>query len=90
MDDARATALYEEIMSEADGPEFWARLAAEEAARTDPWRWACRLCGATGGADERHDRNIAATAHLNDTPCGRGTIRTSAEAGRLLHVWSYG
>jgi hypothetical protein len=88
MDDARAAALAERIVAEVSG--LWARLAAGEAVRTDSWKWYCRLCGATGEAGERHERNVAATAHLNDTRCGRGTIRTSAEAGRLLHVWSYG
>jgi len=69
------------------------KLAAEEAARTDPWRWYCRLCGVQGavadgpGARERRDEEAA--GHLSGTPCGRYEIEARSESGRLLHVWSY-
>ena len=67
-----------------------AALAAREAARTDPWRWYCRLCGASGESDGRAERDQAALAHLNSTPCGDHRFPGRAWAGRLLHVWSYG
>lgn len=72
----------------------WEKLAAEEAARTDPWRWYCRLCGAKGAVDHgpgaREQRDRDAEDHLRETPCGRHTIPARAESGRLLHVWTYG
>jgi len=78
------------IRAEVSDAAFPARLAAEEARRTDPWRWYCRLCGAEGEAPERAGRDAAAVAHLTETPCGRHAVRASSERGRLLHVWSYG
>ena len=65
------------------------KLAAEEAARTDPWRWYCRLCGAKGEAAIAADRDAQAVAHMRDTRCGQHEIHRSEAAGRLLHVWSY-
>lgn len=65
------------------------KLAAREAARTDPWRWYCRLCGATGEDPDRGGRDWEAGEHLRITRCGRYEITGSAEAGRLLHVWTY-
>ena len=64
-------------------------LAAEEAARTDPWRWYCRLCGAAGEDPDRGGRDWEAGEHLRTTPCGRHVVVGTAEAGRLLHVWTY-
>jgi hypothetical protein len=61
----------------------------EEAARTDPWRWYCRLCGAEGEAAASEDRDDEAASHLRDTRCGRHGIHRAETAGRLLHVWSY-
>jgi hypothetical protein len=69
------------------------KLAAGEAARTDPWRWYCRLCGATGAVDDgrgaRERRDEEAAGHLSGTPCGQHEIRGRTESGRLLHVWTY-
>jgi len=68
-------------------------LAEEEAARTDPWRWYCRLCGAEGSVDHgpaaREARDEAAEEHLRETPCGRREVTAREESGRLLHVWTY-
>ena len=77
--------LIERIMRPADP----ARLAAEEAARTDPWRWYCRLCGAKGEAPDPDARDQAARAHLEQTRCGRHGVTGWATAGRMLHVWTY-
>lgn len=58
-------------------PEAWAqRIAEQQAARTDPWRWYCRICGATGEAPKPGERNATAAAH--GTPVD--------ESGRLLHI----
>lgn len=69
------------------------KLAAHEAARTDPWRWYCRLCGPKGAVDNgpgaRESRDKAAEEHLRDTPCGRHAVTGWSESGRLLHVWTY-
>lgn len=70
-------------------PEHKQRLAEEEAARTDPWRWYCRICGAEWQDDSRIVRNDQAREHLAGTTCGRGTRLGEAEAGRLSHVWTY-
>jgi hypothetical protein len=70
-------------------PVDYIRLAAEQAARTDPWRWYCRLCGARGEAADPGTRDAAARAHLESEPCGRHDCTGWAEAGRLLHVWTY-
>jgi len=67
-----------------------AALAAHEAARTDPWRWYCRLCGSQGESAERAARDAAARAHLSGSRCGRHRFPGRAESGHLLHVWSYG
>lgn len=60
-------------------------------ARTDPWRWYCRLCGAEG---ENADRTVTyeqAMAHVaSGQPCGRGVNVGEVQSGRLLHVWTYG
>jgi hypothetical protein len=90
MTGAELAAWARKILAEVSDPMFPVRLAAEQARRTDPWRWYCRLCGATGEAPERPERDAAAVAHLTETPCGRHGVGTSAESGRLLHVWSYG
>jgi hypothetical protein len=66
------------------------RLAAYEAARTDPWRWYCRLCGAEGQADTEADRDLVAFGHVDACPDGcHATVRTESH-GRLRHVWSFG
>lgn len=64
-------------------------LAAEEAARTDPWRWCCRLCGAEGEAGREDERDAGAAMHLETTPCGRHATTGTSRHGRLLHVWTY-
>lgn len=91
---AKFSALAERIMRDlAEHPpdpvkaQMEALAAAE--ARGDPWRWYCRLCGAKGEAAARDDRDAGAAEHLAATRCGRGAIHPQAEAGRLLHVWSY-
>lgn len=70
-----------------------AQIAAREAARTDPWRWYCRLCGAEGavsdGLGAREYRDKTAEEHLTDTHCGLDEVHDREESGRLLHVWSY-
>lgn len=58
-------------------------------ARTDPWRWYCRLCGAKGEAADPAARDQAARDHLAQAPCGRHELTGWAAAGRLLHVWTY-
>lgn len=58
--------------------------------RTDPWRWYCRLCGATGSCVTDVERNVRAFAHLRHGPCGEGVMLGQAAFGHLLHVWSYG
>jgi len=78
--------LVDEILSRPVDRE---KLAAEEAARTDPWRWYCRLCGTRGEAAERGDRDRDARAHLADTRCGRHAVVRTEEAGRLMHVWTH-
>jgi hypothetical protein len=69
------------------------QIAAREAARTDPWRWYCRLCGAGGavsdGLGAREYRDKAAEEHLRETRCGRFEVCAREESGRLLHVWTY-
>ena len=70
-------------------PVDYAKLAAEEAARTDPWRWYCRICGAKGEAPESSERDEAARAHLDETECGRHEVTGWTGSGRLLHVWTY-
>jgi hypothetical protein len=67
----------------------WEKLAAQETARTDPWRWYCRLCGASGEDPDRGGRDWEAGEHLRTTRCGRHEITGYAESGRLAHVWSY-
>jgi len=84
---------YEEVMDLirriCENPPDPEKLAAAEAARTDPWRWYCRTCGERGEAPEPGTRDEGAAAHLASTPCGRHAIPGRAEAGRLLHVWTY-
>jgi hypothetical protein len=70
-------------------PIDYDQLAAEQAARTDPWRWYCRLCGAKGEAADPGTRDQAGLAHLEQTPCGRHGITGWVTTGRLLHVWTY-
>lgn len=66
------------------------RLAEHEAARTDPWVWYCRLCGAEGQDPDRITSNGQAMSHIAPgQPCGRGSQVGSDQAGRLLHVWTY-
>jgi hypothetical protein len=73
----------------AGNPAGEEKLAAEEAARADPWCWYCRLCGARGSEPGREARDTAARAHLGETPCGRHAVTGWAEAGHLLHVWTW-
>jgi hypothetical protein len=84
---ARIKAIVEEILAR---PVDYEKLAAREAARTDPWRWYCRLCGATGAFDHgetaREQRDGDARAHLDETRCGRHGMTGWTESGRLLHV----
>lgn len=82
-------ALARRVLETIADPEFYVRLAAEEAARTDPWRWYCRLCGATGEDPDRGGRDWEAGEHLRTTACGRHEIAGCRESGRLLHVWTY-
>lgn len=78
-------------LPEAHTPEFQQRLAERQAERTDPWRWYCRLCGAEGESEDRVDARGQAYAHTGPGErCGRGKYRGESEAGRLLHVWTYG
>jgi hypothetical protein len=74
-------------------PPTPAEIAAREAARTDPWRWYCRTCGARGAVDDgpgaRELRDREAGEHLCETDCGRHEIAGREESGRLLHVWTY-
>jgi hypothetical protein len=74
-------------------PPTPAEIAAREAARTDPWRWYCRTCGAEGavndGTGAREYRDKAAEEHLRETRCGRREVTAREESGRLLHVWTY-
>ena len=81
--------LAEHLAALAARPVDWEKLAAGEAARTDPWRWYCRLCGARGEAADRDARDRDAGEHLRTAPCGRHGVAGRAGAGRLLHVWTY-
>ena len=83
---ARLEAIVEQVLSR---PVDLEALAAEEAARTDPWRWYCRLCGTKGEAGREDERDAGAALHLETTPCGRHAMTGTARAGRLLHVWTY-
>lgn len=73
----------------AENPPDPAKLAAETAARTDPWRWYCRLCGGKGQADTEQERDALGRAHLAGTRCGRHEVTGWEKAGRLLHVWTF-
>ena len=54
--------------------------------RSDPWRWYCRLCGATGAADSDASRDQ--DGFDQTTTCGPdGGVFRFVGAGRLLHVW---
>jgi len=87
--DDPAGAIARIIRDIADRPIDPARLAAKEAARTDPWRWYCRHCGEKGEAADPATRDQAGKAHLEQAPCGRHEITGWVTAGRLLHVWTY-
>jgi hypothetical protein len=77
-------------MATDPNPNLQQKVAEAAAARTDPWRWYCRLCGAVGADASRLVRNDQADAHLDTCrPGGRRPTVGTAEAGRLLHVWSY-
>ena len=89
MTDETADVIGRIIRDITERPVDLARLAAEEAARTDPWRWYCRLCGAKGEAAGPGARDDVARAHLAQAPCGRHGITGWSSAGRLLHVWTY-
>jgi hypothetical protein len=79
------------MAAEVHTVEFQQRLAEREAARTDPWRWYCRLCGETGESQERVVVMADAHGHIDDgQPCGHGRVKAESIAGRLLHVWSWG
>lgn len=72
-------------------PAFQQRLAKREAERTDPWRWYCRLCSASGEHEDRVASREGAYAHIAEgQPCGAGRLIGASEVGRLLHVWTYG
>lgn len=63
------------------------RLATYEAARTDPWRWYCRTCGAEGEAEKQHIRDRDAYRHIiSPEGHGRPAVRVASH-GRLKHVW---
>lgn len=79
-------ALLARIISD---PDYASRRAAREAARTDPWCWYCRRCGAEGADDSRVTRNEQAYEHTQACASGVGPRAGSSEAGRLLHVWTY-
>ena len=88
--------VLQRILEIVSRPIDYEALAAEEAARTDPWRWYCRLCGATGSVDHSGDRgtdemarDVAGMTHLTETRCGRHDVRGWEKSGRLLHVWTY-
>lgn len=85
--------LVAKLREIALNPPTPAQIAAREAARTDPWRWYCRLCGAQGAFDHgpgaRELRDKAAEEHLTGTRCGRFEVPAREESGRLLHVWTY-
>jgi hypothetical protein len=70
-------------------PPTPAELAAREAARTDPWRWYCRECGATGEDQDPGARDWEAGEHLRTTRCGRNEVVGMDWFGRTLHVWTY-
>ncbi len=75
----------------AERPIDYGKLAAREAVRTDPWRWYCRLCGQRGECPEKQERDEAAMAHTRQCPNGPPhELLGWAEAGRLVHVWTYG
>ena len=82
----RIVARLREIALNPPAP---AELAAREAARTDPWRWYCRTCGATGEDPDPGGRDWEAGEHLRTTSCGAHEITGYEESGRLLHVWTY-
>lgn len=83
---ARLEGIVQRVLSR---PADLEALAAEEAARTDPWRWYCRLCGAGGEAGREDERDAEAAMHLETTPCGRHDMTGTSRHGRLLHVWTY-
>ena len=82
-------ALTERIIEMVSRPIDWEKYAAEQAARTDPWCWYCRLCGASGQDPDEGGRDWEAGEHLRTTRCGRFPVVGSARAGRMLHVWTY-
>ena len=89
-DAIKVEGIVGDLLAMKDDPDFQQRLAEHEAARTDPWKWYCRLCGATGEHAERVKCREEAMAHVaSDQPCGRGSQLGQAESGRLLHVWTY-
>lgn len=84
------SALVQRLLAAVNDPEHINRLAAQAAARTDPWRWYCRICGAEGEDASRLVRNDQAYQHLKDCRTGEREQTGTAEAGRLLHIWGYG
>lgn len=69
--------------------ELQTEIARRSAARTDPWRWYCRLCGQAGRSADRTVRNAEAYGHVgSDGPHAKPTVAAD-EAGRLLHVWCF-
>lgn len=88
MSDSDWPALAERILADLrENPPSLEVLAADTAARTDPWRWYCRLCGSKGDAAEPEARDEAARAHLRETPCGRHEVTGWAAAGRLPSLY---
>lgn len=85
-----AAELAEKVLAMVNDPDHINRVAAQQAARTDPWRWYCRLCGETGENADRTIRNSEAYRHVGpDGPHGQRQHIADGEHGRLLHVWCY-
>lgn len=81
--------LFQRLFDPVRQAEDAIRLAEHTAARTDPWCWYCRRCGAKGAEDDEQSRDTAAFAHVDTCPLGRGVRVGTDAAGRLRHVWSF-
>lgn len=81
--------LIDRLLCAVNDPDFPTKLAREEAERTDPWRWYCRICGAEGADSDRTVSVQQAHAHLDGCSCALRPTLGQAQAGRLLHVWRY-
>jgi hypothetical protein len=83
----RRGAVLDRLRAALADPDLPGKVEAAQAARTDQWRWYCRLCGEEGSDPLRAARDGAARAHVE---AAHGLAHLGqAEAGRLLHVWSY-